>query len=43
MKAPNLHLNLLREQERVSSSPVRVRVMLPSLAILACVAMLGWW
>ena len=43
MKAPNLHLNLLREQERVSSSPVRVRVMLPSLAILACVALLGWW
>lgn len=43
MKAPSLHLNLLREQERVSSSPVRVRVMLPALAVLACVAVLGWW
>ena len=43
MKAPNLHLNLLREQEVMSSSPVRLRVLLPALAILACVAMIGWW
>ena len=43
MKAPNLHLNLLREQEVVSSSPVRIRVLLPVLAALACVAVLGWW
>lgn len=43
MKAPNLHLNLLRNQEVVSSSPVRLRVLLPVLAALACVAVLGWW
>ena len=43
MKAPNLHLNLLRAQEVVSSSPVRIRVLLPVLAALACVAVLGWW
>ena len=43
MTVTGLHLNLLREAERVSSSPVRLRVMLPILALLACVAMLGWW
>lgn len=41
MKA--MHLNLLRDTERVSSSPVRIRVMLPILAILACAGMLIWW
>ena len=43
MKAPNLHLNLLRASERQSSSPVRLRVMLPILAVLACVGCLVWW
>lgn len=43
MKAPNLHLNLLRNQEVVSSSPVRLRVLLPVLGAAACVAVLGWW
>ncbi len=43
MKAPKLHLNLLRDSERLSSSPVRVRVMLPILAALACVGCLVWW
>lgn len=43
MKAPTLHLNLLRANERLSSSPVRLRVMLPILALLACVACLVWW
>lgn len=43
MKVQNLHLNLLREQEKLSSSPIRVRVMLPVLALLVCVAMGGWW
>ena len=37
------HLNLLQESERVSSSPVRIRVMLPVLAMLACAGMLVWW
>ena len=43
MKAPNLHLNLLRASERQSSSPVRLRVMLPILAVLACLGCLVWW
>ena len=43
MKAPNLHLNLLHASERQSSSPVRLRVMLPIFAALACVGCLVWW
>lgn len=43
MNAPNLHLNLLRESEKLSSSPVRVRVMLPVLALLLCVGVALWW
>ena len=43
MKAPNLHLNLLHASERQSSSPVRLRVMLPIFAVLACVGCLVWW
>ena len=43
MKASNLHLNLLREAEKVSSSPVRLRVMLPILAHLLCVGCAIWW
>lgn len=43
MNAPNLHLDLLREGEKLSSSPVRVRVMLPVLALLLCVGMALWW
>lgn len=35
--------NLLKEPEKLSSSPVRLRVMLPIGAILACAAMLVWW
>jgi len=37
------HLNLLMESERVSSSPVRFRVMLPVLAMLACLGLAIWW
>ena len=43
MKSPNLHLNLLRLGEKVSSSPVRLKVMLPVLSVLLCVACLIWW
>lgn len=43
MNAPKLHLNLLRDSERQSSSPVRLRVMLPILAALACLGCLVWW
>ena len=37
------HLNLLLPSERVSSSPVRFRVMLPVFAMLACVGLAIWW
>ena len=43
MEAPNLHLNLLRDAEKMSSSPIRVRVMLPILALLLCVGCAIWW
>ncbi len=43
MKAPNLHLNLLHASERQSSSPVRLRVMLPIFSALACAGCLLWW
>lgn len=43
MSAKAVHLNLLMESERLSSSPVRLRVMLPVLALLACVGMIVWW
>jgi len=43
MNVPRLHLNLLRDSERRSSSPVRLRVMMPVLAILAAAGGLLWW
>ena len=43
MKSPNLHLNLLRPDEKASSSPVRLRVMLPILSLLFCAACAIWW
>lgn len=43
MKSPVCHLNLLMASERVTSSPVRFRVMLPVLAALACLGMAVWW
>ena len=43
MKSTAYHLNLLMESERVSSSPVRFRVMLPVLAMLACLGLAIWW
>ena len=43
MNAPNLHLNLLHASERQSSSPVRLRVMLPIFSALACAGCLLWW
>ena len=43
MKSPNLHLNLLRPDEKASSSPVRLRVMLPILSLLLCAACAIWW
>ena len=43
MKSTAFHLNLLMESERVSSSPIRFRVMLPILSMLACVGLTIWW
>ena len=43
MKTASFHLNLLRGNEVLSSSPVRLRVMLPIGALLACVGLLVWW
>jgi len=38
-----LHLDLLKDEERYSSSPVRLRVMLPMVAALATLCFLIWW
>ena len=43
MKTAALHLNLLKSNEVLSSSPVRLRLMLPVGALLACVGLLVWW
>lgn len=38
-----MHVNLLRAEERVNSSPIRKRVILPVVSCILCLAMLGWW
>jgi len=43
MTTASFHLNLLNTSEVLSSSPVRLRVMLPVGALLACVGLLVWW
>ncbi len=43
MKSASFHLNLLKDTERLSSSPVRLRVMLPVVALFACIGMGLWW
>lgn len=43
MNTSSFHLNLLTEAEKLSSSPIRIRVMLPILAILAVIGMVVWW
>jgi hypothetical protein len=43
MMTKTCHLNLLMDSERVSSSPVRLRIMLPTAAILVSVSMAIWW
>lgn len=42
MSAP-LHLNLLKDEEQYSSSPVRLRVLLPAIAAIATLCCLVWW
>ena len=43
MKTSSFHLNLLKTNEVLSSSPVRLRIMLPVGALLACAGLLVWW
>ncbi len=43
MTKNSLHLNLLKDNEVLSASPVRLRVMIPLLALLACFGMAVWW
>ncbi len=43
MKSSTVHLNLLKPTEKLSSSPVRLRVMLPIGGFLACAGLLLWW
>ena len=43
MKSASVHLNLLKTTEKLSSSPVRLRVMLPVVALFACLGMALWW
>lgn len=43
MSAKAIHMNLLRENEILSSSPVRLRVMLPVAMMLLSAAMVLWW
>lgn len=38
-----LHLNLLKDEERFSPSPVRLRVLVPLLAILSVLGTGVWW
>lgn len=38
-----LHLDLLTPQEHLSSKPVRLRVMVPLVALLALAGILVWW
>ncbi len=43
MKKAHLHLNLLKDQEKLSSSPVRLRILFPILALTFFAAVLLWW
>ena len=43
MNTDPFHLNLLSEAEKMSSSPIRLRVMMPILAILAVAGIAIWW
>ena len=39
----SLHLDLLTDEEHVSPSPVRLRVMVPMLSVLAVFGIAVWW
>ena len=42
MKTP-LHLDLLKEEERLSSRPIRLRVMFPLFAVFLALCLSVWW
>ena len=42
MKAVH-HLNLLKDSERLSSSPIRLRVLAPIACVLAFLGSVAWW
>jgi hypothetical protein len=39
----SFHFNLIKEEEMLSPSPVRLRVMLPVLSLLLVAALAVWW
>ena len=43
MTTSSVHLNLLKPNEVRSSSPIRLRIMIPVVALLVCAGMLLWW
>ena len=43
MTTEAFHLNLMKNGEHVSSSPVRLRVVVPMLAFFAAIGMIVWW
>ena len=43
MTSASFHLNLLKPSERLSSSPVRIRVIIPMMAFFSVVGMIVWW
>jgi len=43
MNTDPFHLNLLSEAEKMSSSPIRLRIMMPILALLAVAGIAIWW
>ncbi len=43
MKCASYNFDLLKATERRSSSPIRLRILMPIVAILACIGMVAWW
>ena len=39
----SLHLDLLKDEERYSSNPIRLRVMIPMTALFAAFSVALWW
>ncbi len=39
----HIHLNLIKEEEIVSSSPVRTQIIAPAIMAIFVLSVLGWW